>query len=228
MAILKKPYIIAVYEDRPIADGGFTEKRLSIIGSDTMKGQNKALEPNLIRNVNGQNKFSFKMYKKYIDNATGKEVINPFVTYLVSERKVKLKYENKWYDFIIKDITESSSNYLYTYSLEDANVQELSKNGFGVTLDAELMNNIGSAGELGNYVMEETDWVVSDSDVIVQTVDEALVYVRLPQNTLAYHLRDQVEGQGSVGVTTDEERVDLGGQTVLAFYSSCKNKPHRF
>jgi hypothetical protein len=42
----------------------------------------------------------------------------------------------------------------------------LSKNGFGVTLDAELMNNIGTAKELGQYVMEETDWTI-EGDVIV-------------------------------------------------------------
>jgi hypothetical protein len=67
---------------------------------------------------------------------TGEKVSNPFSDWLVSERKIKLYYENKWYDFIIKDIIENSSNYLYTYQLEDALVQELSKNGFGITLDA--------------------------------------------------------------------------------------------
>jgi hypothetical protein len=45
-------------------------------------------------------------------------------------------------------------------------VQELSKNGFGVTLDAELMNNIGDAKELGEQVLNETDWNV-ESEVFV-------------------------------------------------------------
>jgi hypothetical protein len=60
------------------------------------------------------------MYKHYVDNMTGEKVENPFCDWLVSERKVKLEYDGKWYDFIIKDINENSSNYLYTYSLEDA------------------------------------------------------------------------------------------------------------
>jgi hypothetical protein len=55
------------------------------------------------------------MYKRYIDNITGEEVENPFVDWLISERKVKLKYKDKWYDFVIKDINETSSNYLYSY-----------------------------------------------------------------------------------------------------------------
>jgi hypothetical protein len=116
------------------------------------------------------------MYKYYTDTMTGEKVKNPFIDWLISERKIKLKYGkhinseglevDTWYDFIIKDISENSSNYLYTYQLEDANVQELSKNGFGVTLDAALMNNIGTAAELGAYVMEQTDWSV-DGDVTV-------------------------------------------------------------
>jgi hypothetical protein len=82
--------------------------------------QGRALEPTLIRNVNGVKKLSFKMYKHFIDNATGEKVTNKFSDWLISERKVKLFYEEKWFDFIIKDINENSSNYLYTYSLEDA------------------------------------------------------------------------------------------------------------
>jgi hypothetical protein len=221
MAILKKPYTIAVFEDVLNNEGVFEEKRLCVIGTEKMTSQNRALEPNLVRNVNGQNRFSFKMYKRYIDVNSGEEVENPFIAYLISERKIKLKYgkrkktdgteEDIWYDFVIKDITENSSNYLYTYSLEDANVQELSKNGFGITLDVELMNNIGSAQELGEKVMEETDWTVSDSDIAVQTVDEALVYIKLPANTLAWHLLDQNEKNLSTGVSFESSQVDLSG-----------------
>jgi hypothetical protein len=54
--------------------------------------QGRALEPNLTRNVNGVKKLSFKMYKYFIDNETGEKVENEFIDWLVSERKVKLKY----------------------------------------------------------------------------------------------------------------------------------------
>jgi hypothetical protein len=95
-----------------------------------MLAQCRALEPNLSRNVNGVKKFSFKMYKKYIDTMTGEETTNPFTKYLISERKVKLKYDTyiddngeeqpRWYDFIVKDVSENSTNHLCTYQLEDA------------------------------------------------------------------------------------------------------------
>jgi hypothetical protein len=101
-----------------------------------MDSLNRALEPTLLRNVNGTKNLTFKMYKRYTDTITGEEVENPFCDWLINERKIKLKYNDIWYDFILKDVDENSSNYLYSYSLEDALVQELSKNGFGITLDA--------------------------------------------------------------------------------------------
>jgi hypothetical protein len=115
--------------------GKFVEHRLGIIGADTMETQSRAIEPNFTRNVNGVKKLTFKMYARYKDSITGEDTKNPFVDWLISERKVKLFYDNEWHDFVIKNIVENSSSYLYTYQLEDALVQELSKNGFGVTLD---------------------------------------------------------------------------------------------
>jgi hypothetical protein len=55
------------------------------------------------------------MYKHYIDETTGEKINNPFCEWLVSERKIKLEYDGDWHDFIIKTISESSANYLYTY-----------------------------------------------------------------------------------------------------------------
>ena len=119
MSILKKPYEISIWEDE-WNESEFVEKKLGIIGSDTMQFQGRAIEPNLIKNVNGVKKFSFKMYHKFVDTVTGEKIDNPFADWLISERKVKLKYDGEWYDFIIKNVTENSTNYLYTYQLEDA------------------------------------------------------------------------------------------------------------
>jgi hypothetical protein len=160
--------------------------------------------------------------------------------YLISERKVKLYLpeepsDNQWHDFIIKNVSENSATHLCTYQLEDALVQELSKNGFGVTLDAELMNNIGTANELAEFVLRETDWGVSEnSEAFVQTIDEALVYLIFPQNPSAnlrvYKITGQKEDNRKIGVVANElDSLDeLKGKTILAFYSSCTSKPHRF
>jgi hypothetical protein len=174
MSNLVKPYEISVWDDIWDSDKGkFVEKKLLIIGTDEMTSLNRALEPVLTRNVNGTKKFSFKMYKRYIDRETGEEVHNLFIDYLINERKIKLKYgvddlgNAKWYDFIIKNVNETSTTYLYQFDLEDAIVQELSKNGFGVTLDAQLNNNMGTADQLAAKVLADTDWQVKDSDKLV-------------------------------------------------------------
>ena len=122
---LTKPYEISVWED--IWEGTkFIERKICVIGTDEMVSLNRALEPVLTRNVNGVKKFTFKMYKRYIDRETGEEVYNPFIDYLINERKIKLKYgvddegNDKWYDFIIKNVNETSTTYLYQFDLEDA------------------------------------------------------------------------------------------------------------
>jgi hypothetical protein len=78
------------------------------------------LDINFNKNVNGSKKLTFKMYKHFTDTVTGEKVDNLFTNYLTTERKVKLKYKGKWHDFIVKNIKEDSSSYLYTYQLEDA------------------------------------------------------------------------------------------------------------
>ena len=244
MSILVKPYKISVWEDKwdPDADNGkgkFIENCIGIIGSDKMDYQGRAIEPTLTRNVNGVKKFSFKMYHKFIDTVTGEKISNPFADWLISERKVKLKYDGEWYDFIIKNVVENSTNYLYTYQLEDALVQELSKNGFGVVLDEKIIDangnsNIGTANQLASKVLDNTNWSVDEnSEAFVQTIDEALVYLRLPTDLSKLdikHIKDQTDLKiGVIPETVGEEQKNsMKGQIVLGFYSSCTNKPHRF
>ena len=249
---LTKPYEITLWKDDPSG----AEVKICTIGSHMMKGQNRAFEPLFSRNVNGVKKLSFKIYKKYVDTQTGEVINNPYMPYLISERKVKLYLpeepsDNQWHDFIIKNVSENSATHLCTYQLEDALVQELSKNGFGVTLDAKLMNNIGTANKLAEFVLRETDWDVSESsEAFVQTIDEALVYLTFPNDTeldtrttentndrvidniTVYKIIGQQKDDMSSGITlrelTSEEKNTMAGKTILAFYSSCAGKPHRF
>lgn len=243
MSILRKPYEISVWDDVwSTTESKFVEQRLGIIGSSEMESQSRVIEPELTRNVNGTKKFSFKLYKRYRDNITGETVENPFYNWLTNERKVKLKYDGEWYDFVVKNISEPSSNYLYTYQLEDANVQELSKNGFNFIFDPELQNNLGTSQELAADLLAETDWTVGECDVPVQTIDEALVYLIITKEggINATQIIDPVKDEKGVeqGVTFEtltvldngeKEPITLSaGTVVLAAYSSCTSRPHRF
>jgi hypothetical protein len=98
------------------------------------------------------------MYGKYIDNTTGKEVTNPFIRYLHNESLLKLYYDEKWYDLIIKSSSENSENNSYNFSASDLHINELSKNGFNLVMDPVLNNNCGTITELGDYILRDTDW----------------------------------------------------------------------
>ena len=228
MSILVKPYEVSVWEDVwDSSQSKFIEKRILVIGSHLMHSQNRILAPNLITNVNGTKKFTFQLYKRYRDNITGEIVNNPFFNYLVNERKVKLKYEDKWYDFIIKNISETSETYLYTYSLEDAFVNELSRNGFNVEFSSEINNNLGTAQVLAARALEDTDWIVDkNSEVFVQTNEEALVYLKIQEDLVCHRIKDQTDL--TKGVDTSEIVTLPKDSQVLAFYSCCKERPLRF
>jgi hypothetical protein len=225
MSILKRNYEISIWEDE-WDNGKFVEKKIFTIGSSEMETQSRAIKPILSRNVNGVKTLSFKLYKKYIDNVTGEKVDNIYAPYLINERKVKLKYKDKWYDFIIKNIIENTKDYLYTYELEDANVQELSKNGFNVTLDPK--RNTGTINELAATVLDEVDWELGDSEVFVEKVEEALIYIKIPAGFKAAHLLDQDKEDLSKGVSEGELKTFENDTVALAFYSSCTNQPYRF
>lgn len=237
MSNLIKPYTISVWDDVWDEDTkSFKERKYAVIGSDTMQSQNAVIDPILSRNVNGTKRLTFQLCKRYRDSLTGEQIVNPFADYLISERKIKLKYDNKWYDFIVKNINEDSSQYIYTYTCEDAHVVELSKNGFDVSLNSESANNSDTLGVLAARVMEGTGWDVI-SEVAVQTLVENLVYVRTNKEISAIKIIDQNKDDRSSGVTfeyTDEEKTNIQttsiaeGTTLLAFYSSCRNRPPHF
>lgn len=177
----KNKYQISLWEDYVVSATDsvpehFEEKKLCIIGSDSMTSQARATEPRLVQNINGTNTLTFKLYYSYIDNETGEKTKNPYINLLVNERKVKCLWENQWYDFIIKGIQEDSSGKSITYTCSDLYVNELSKTGFSLEFDDELNNNQGSIQELAQKVLEGTDWTIDfeNSDHILQTIEEPL------------------------------------------------------
>ena len=228
MSKLISPYELTVWDDVWNSETSrFDERKLALIGSDSMDSQARAIEIQLTENTNGTKKLTFKMYKRYIDTETGELVCNPFSELLYNERKIKLYYKNEWYDFIIKNVSEESEKYLCSYQLEDALVQELSKNGFGIVLDAQLQNNSGTAKELATRVLAETDWEIDkESETFVQTVEESLVYIKTTAPIKAIHVLDQKDL--TQGVQSGGEVEIAAGELLLGFYSSCTGKPYRF
>ena len=211
---LIKPYEISVWEDKLTQDG-FTEKKIAVIGSNTMTGFNKVYDPVFNKKSNGEKTLSFSLKYRYFDPYTGNEgVVNPFAALLVNERKVKLHYDNKWYEFIIKEHSESSNGLEWTYSCTDAFVLELSKNGYNITFDSELNNNQGTARELTKETLKNTDWQVGTTNVGRQMVAEP-IYKGTIVNAFA-------------ALNTDTDSLESCSGEVYVFYSYVKNKSGKF
>ena len=212
---MKSKYEISVWSD--VYDpnlGRFVEQKEIVIGSNTMTSEARARDPKLVNNINGTNKFSFNLYYRYIDTRTGEEVTNSYIPYLVNERKIKVFWKDQWYDFLIKQIKEDSSNRYFTYNCEDSYITELSRNGFELEFATELENNIGTAQELVTRTLENTDWMFDEegSDPIYQETEEAVYEVTTLSDFTAYQNPDNA-------ATTI-----LAGKLALVYYSCASDK----
>jgi hypothetical protein len=142
-----------------------------------------AFDCNLSLKENEDNTLTFSIYAKYYDNKTGKLIDNPYLPLLINERKVKLKYKDKWYDFIIKNISEMTENYKITYQAESLIKNELSKVGFNITYNTELENNTGNIFELAERAIQETNYSLNKtkSDFLVQTLEDNIYIATIPE-----------------------------------------------
>lgn len=123
---------------------------------------------------NDLNTLTFSLYDNYYNPITGKKEKNPIIDQLVNESKIKLFYENKWFDFIIKEQNLDSTAHKTTYIAKDAFVIELSKIGFNKTFNSELDNNIGTIETLGEAILAGTDWKMNQIEKFYQSAQKAV------------------------------------------------------
>lgn len=219
---LIKPYEISIWENKLIknSDGTsyYKENKIAVIGSDTMTAQNRVYSPIFKKNVNGEKTLTFSLAYKYYDDEVGDFVVNPFNTYLINERIVKLKYEGKWYDFVIKECDEDKESRTFTYTASDMFVQELSKTGYNITFNTELNNNLGTVTELGQATLKNTDWEVDldNSDILKQSVSEPIYECTILNS---FKVKN---------VDTDEEITIADDKPIYIFYTYIANKTEQY
>jgi hypothetical protein len=90
------------------------------------------------------------------------------------------------------------------------------------------MNNIGTTKVLAEKVLSDTDWKVSNnSEVVVDKIEDSLVYLRVKEPIEATQIFDQTDPKKGVTFNPAKKIIPKGA-TLLGFYSSCTNKPYRF
>ena len=214
---MKDKYEISLWEDyQRDNDAYYSERKIAVIGSNDMTSPCRAYNPKLVQNVNGTNTFTFDMYMTYKENfvkdGEDKTFTNPFLALLVNERKVKVLWKEKWYDFIIKQCAEDSTSKKITYTCKDLYVNELSKNGYDLEFDSELNNNYGTAQELVEATLKDTEWQLKDTENILQKKEEPVYELTLTSDLNA------------INQTTGEATTIKAEQTVLVFYEQLAGK----
>lgn len=244
MSILKKPYEISLWEDvltfvyedgfesfgEIVSEHGavinqyYDERKICIIGSDTMNTPIRAVEGKLVSEINGTVTLTFKIYSHYYEEETDQLQNNPFTKLLTNERKIKLRYgapddlDVKWYDLIIKKIEEDSEDKTYSYTAKSLFINELSKSGFNLEFNIELENNTGTVWELGEYILEGTDWKIDkeSTELLRQTIEEP-VYKIITNKEIE-----------AADMITDEKVTIPSGSVIYAFYDSVINSSSYF
>ena len=214
---LQKPYEISIWEDVLVEEEDksyYKEIKIATIGSDQMTAPSRTSNPIFTQNVNGEITLTFDMVHKYYDSLLDDYIVNPLEKYLINERKVKLWYDDEWYDFVIKTCEETSDSNVFSYTAKGLFVNELGKVGYSIVLSNDLMNNQGTIFELGEKAIKGTDWVIDkeNSDIIQQFVAEPLYRYKIDSSLVVKDLQ------------TNEEVTIEANETLFLFYSTISNK----
>lgn len=158
--ILKKEYELSVWDETLGEKGQKEEIKQAIIGAHDMDFLGRATSLKLSRKINGTNILTFQLPSRYFDDKVGDYVHNEFCDYVFNEKKVKLKYDGEWFEFYVKNISESKQHktIIYQYSCEDAFIDELARNGYGITFDTELYNNVEEIGIFTEQILKDSVW----------------------------------------------------------------------
>jgi hypothetical protein len=164
--LIIEPYELSIWSETKKVNSSnivteTVEKFMFLIGADTMDTPAAAFDIYLDEDVNGTHNLSFSLNSRYIDYDTKFKsytdnkgltgdgtyvggaleenfIENPYIPYLCNEAKLKLFYQDKWYDFVVKDIQENSETYVFTYKAIDLHINELARSGFNIELSTDL------------------------------------------------------------------------------------------
>ena len=193
-----QPYELSVWQDYIDDNGQTQEHKLAVIACDYITSPIDAYNISLQENINGEKTLKFSMAIKYLDSEDNQFKDNPFTALMIAERKIKLflgstdyliqvnedgsintlnnndDNEERWTEFLIKKVDKDSSNFVMTFECKESYVTELGKNGWAVILDNKKKNNYGTAKDLGNRILENSDWTMDEHTSIKEGNAQAL------------------------------------------------------
>lgn len=214
MAIQKREYELSIWTETLNTDGTKSEQKIGVIGAHDMTYDGRATLIKLQTKSNGTHNLTFQMPDKYFDNKLGDFVQNEFKDWVTNERKVKLHYKNEWFEFFIKNekLNKKYKSYMRDYICTDAYIDELARNGYGITFDTELYNNVEEIGTFTEEIIDGTQWeyhAENNTGDFTEFLEERLFRIPVKQFTSinGYKLKFDIESDKVIhNVYTDEER----------------------
>lgn len=160
MSIQKQEYELSIWYETLDENGIVSETKDLIIAAHDMNYLGAAKNLILQTKLNGTHELSFEMPDRFFDSAMGDYVHNEFVDRIFNESKLKLYYRGNWYEFVIKSVSDTKhfKSYMKKYTCTDSFIEELSRNGYGITFDTELHNNVDEIGILSREILEDSVW----------------------------------------------------------------------
>lgn len=216
---IKREYEISIWEQK-----GKDEIKLGIIGSDTMSSPGRAQKPIFTRNTNGTKKLEFYLFYEYVDEIEGRILRNPYCALLSNGRKIKLKWKDKWYEFIITNIIEDSDNKKITYTAQDAYITELSRRGFNIELSTDVGENQGTIFQLTKQILKNSEWSLDEENSLVspQTLEDVLVELEVTSQ-ISVKQKTLLDSNGLLSMEAVNLKIPVGA-TIYTFYSIINNE----
>lgn len=160
MAIQKRPYELSVWVEKLNGSNSKIEEKGVIIGAHDMSYPGKATNIVLKREIKGTNTLTFQLPDRYFDSLKGEFVRNEFADLVAPETKLKLFYKDRWFEFFVKKVDDKKQfkSYMKSFTCTDAFIDELSRNGYGISYDTELNNNVEEIGIFTEETLEDSIW----------------------------------------------------------------------
>lgn len=160
MAIQKRPYELSVWVEKLNGSNSKIEEKGVIIGAHDMSYPGKATNIVLKREIKGTNTLTFQLPDRYFDSLKGDYVRNEFADLIAPETKLKLFYKDRWFEFFVKKVEDKKQfkSYMKSFTCSDAFIDELSRNGYGITYDTDLYNNVEEIGTFTEETLEDSIW----------------------------------------------------------------------
>ena len=155
-----------------VDEGIIDEEKVMIIGSSESAFEGRSTSNIFTENINGTHTLTFSLPAFYFSYDSKDFVRNTIVDNIFGESKIKLKFKDKWYEFIVKNIQErrEKKQVYYDYTCQDSYIDELSSQGYTLIFDEN--NGIGDINELSEKVFLDSGWEYVPTTEFVETKQE--------------------------------------------------------